>query len=396
MTQGPRRIVERDGVRFTLLGTAHVSRASAEEAAELAGREDYDAVALELCTTRHRAMRQPEQMADMNLFQVLREGKGGMVAANLFLGAYQRRLAEQLGTEPGAEMRAAEDAALEREAPVWLVDREVGATLRRVYRGLPWWQRMPLLAGLFGSLFSREEVSEEEVERLKEGDILESSFSELAERSATLYEKLVAERDRYMAQRLLEESAGAPQVREVLVVVGAGHLKGLAEALESMPRDRELRQSLETVPRPARWPKAIPWVIAGIILSGFAAGFYRSTEMGLAMIGDWVLINGTLSALGAAVALAHPVTIIGALLAAPLTSLNPTIGAGFVAAAIELLVRQPRVVDFQTLRDDVARAAGWWRNRVARTLLVFLFVTLGSAAGTYLGGARVFERLLTG
>ncbi len=397
MTQGPREIVTRNGVRYTLLGTAHVSRASAEEAAALAAEEHFDAVAIELCPTRHRAMREPEALAEMNLFRVLREGKAGMVAANLFLGAYQRRLAEQLGTEPGAEMRAAEDAAEARNKPVWLVDREVSITLKRVYRSLPWWQRLPLLSGLFASLFSRETVSEAEVEKLKEGDILESSFSELAERSAGLYEKLVAERDRYMAQRLLEETAAAKDSpREVLVVVGAGHLRGLAEALKEQDEDPELRRSLEATPRPARWPSVLPWVVVAIILSGFAAGFYRSTELGLAMVGDWILINGTLSALGATLALAHPVTIVGALLAAPLTSLNPTIGAGFVAAAIELVVRQPRVADFQSLRDDVAQARGWWHNRVARTLLVFLFVSIGSAAGTYLGGARVFEHLLTG
>lgn len=397
MTQGPREIVTRNGVRYTLLGTAHVSRASAEEAAALAAEEHFDAVAIELCPTRHRAMREPEALAEMNLFRVLREGKAGMVAANLFLGAYQRRLAEQLGTEPGAEMRAAEDAAEARNKPVWLVDREVSITLKRVYRSLPWWQRLPLLSGLFASLFSRETVSEAEVEKLKEGDILESSFSELAERSAGLYEKLVAERDRYMAQRLLEETAAAKDSpREVLVVVGAGHLRGLAEALKEQDEDPELRRSLEATPRPARWPRVLPWVVVAIILSGFAAGFYRSTELGLAMVGDWILINGTLSALGATLALAHPVTIVGALLAAPLTSLNPTIGAGFVAAAIELVVRQPRVADFQSLRDDVAQARGWWHNRVARTLLVFLFVSIGSAAGTYLGGARVFEHLLTG
>ncbi|MDQ2070633.1 TraB/GumN family protein [Natronospira bacteriovora] len=394
---GPQRVVEREGVRYTLLGTAHVSRASAEEAAAMAGEARFDAVALELCETRHRAMRDPAALADMDLFQVFREGKGGMVAANLMLGAYQRRLSEQLGTEPGAEMREAEDAARERDARVWLIDREVGITLKRVYRAHRWWERLPLLAGLFASLLSREKVSEEDIEQLKQGDVIESSFRELAEHSGILHEKLVAERDHYMAQRLLAEvEAAGHKPREVLVVVGAGHLEGLARTLETTRRDAQAEAALSAMPPKARWPRLIPWAVAAIIISGFVMGFMRSPELGLRMAADWVLINGGLSALGAAAALAHPLTIVGAMLAAPLTSLNPTIGAGFVAAALELTFRKPRVADFQALRDSVTHWSGWWRNRVARTVLVFLFVTLGSAAGTYLGGFRVFEHLLTG
>lgn len=396
MTQqpGPMEIVERDGVRYTLLGTAHVSRASAEEAAALAADPRFDAVAVELCETRHQSMRDPNRLAKLDLFQVLREGKAGMVAANLVLSAYQRRLSEQLGTEPGDEMRRAEDAALERAVPVWLVDREIGTTLRRAYRAHRWWERMPLIMGLFGSLLKREEISSEEIERLKEGDVLETSFRELAQYSGQLHEKLIAERDEYMAQRLLAETAAAAsRPTEVLVVVGAGHLKGLSEALRNAPRDESRESELATTPAPARWPRLIPWAVVAIILAGFAMGFARSPDLGLRMAGDWVLINGGFSALGAAAALAHPLTILGSMLAAPLTSLNPTIGAGFVAAGIELWLRKPRVADFQCLRDDVAHWSGWWRNRVARTLLVFLFVTLGSAAGTYFGGFRVFGHL---
>jgi len=394
--EGPRQVVERDGVRYTLLGTAHVSRASAEEARELAADPRFDAVAIELCQTRHQAMHDPDHLAKLDLFQVFRQGKAGMVAASLALGAYQRRLSEQLGTEPGAEMRWAEEAAKERGADVWLVDREVGTTLKRVYRSQKWWQRMPMITALFASLLSREQVSADDVERLKEGDVVENSFRELAEQSPALHEKLVAERDQFMAQRLLAETEDrAEKPKEVLVVIGAGHLRGLAEALREHPRNPGLEAELATMPPRARWPRYIPWIVAGVIITGFAVGFYRSPELGLRMAGDWVLINGGLSALGAAAALAHPVTIIGSMLAAPLTSLNPTIGAGFVAAAIELTVRRPRVADFQNLRDQVAHWTGWWRNRVARTLLVFLFVTLGSAAGTYLGGFRVFEHLLS-
>jgi pheromone shutdown-related protein TraB len=395
-TDGPRRIIERDGTRFTLVGTAHVSRHSADEVQRLITSGDYDAIAIELCPSRHAALANPDAMAEMDLFRVIREGKVGMVAASLALGAYQQRLAEQFDIEPGAEMRVAIKAADEAGLPLQLVDREIGITLRRVYRGAPWWQRMSLLSGLLASLFSSEKITEEDIERLKQGDILESTFAEFASRSRVLYKPLIEERDHYMALRL-EQERRRHQPKNVLVVLGAGHLDGVTGLLEApAPAQPEAELTrLETVPPTARWIRALPWVVVAVIIGGFIAGFMRSTELGMQMVVDWVLINGTLSAAGAAAALAHPLTVIAAFIAAPLTSLNPTIGAGLVVATVELTLRRPYVRDFSRLRKDVAHITGWWRNRVSRVLLVFLFATLGSAAGTYIAGFRIFERLVS-
>ncbi|WP_428348256.1 TraB/GumN family protein [Methylonatrum kenyense] len=393
--QGPRDIVDLGQCRYTLLGTAHVSRASAEEVAELIQSGEFDAVAIELCQTRHRSIVDPDAMARMDLFQVIRSGKAGMVAASLALGAFQQRVAEQSGIEPGAEMRMAISEAEKAGIPVLLVDREVGVTLKRVYRSVPWWQRMGLISGLFASLLSRQTVSEEEIERLKQGDVLESTFNEFAAQSEALYRPLIAERDRFMALRLVEKNP-AGRYRNVLVVIGAGHLKGLGEHLRAeLPADPEPeRRSLEATPPPSKWTGYIPWIIVALVLAGFVIGFSRNFELGMELITDWFLINGTLSALGVALAWGHPGTVIAAFFAAPLTSLNPTIGAGFVAAGVELYLRRPTVSHFASLRQDVARLRGWWTNRVSRTLLVFLFATLGSAAGTYIAGFRIFERLV--
>jgi pheromone shutdown-related protein TraB len=386
--------ITQNGTRYTLVGTAHVSRASAEEVTSLIDSGRFDAVAVELCQSRYDAITQPEAMGQLDIFQVLREGKAGMVAASLALGAYQQRLAEQFGIEPGAEMKAAIQSAQRDNLPVLLIDREIGVTLKRIYRRTRWWQRLALVSGLIGSLISRERVTEEEIERLKEGDILESTFAEFAERSATLYDTLIRERDRYMAARLQEERSRRA-LSEVLVVIGAGHMSGLAEHLDNPVADptRE-RAELSRMPPRSRWPGLIPWIVVALVLTGFVIGFSRSSELGWQLVLDWVLINGTLSALGAAIAGAHPLAIITAFVAAPLTSLNPTVGAGIVVASVELAVRRPKVSDFEQLRRDVAHLRGWWRNRVARTLLVFMFATLGSAIGTYVAGFRIFERLV--
>jgi pheromone shutdown-related protein TraB len=396
MTESPHALagqpleqLERDGVRYTILGTAHVSKISADAVLHLIETGDFDSVAIELDATRHAALVNPDSWAKLDLFKVIRQGKAGMVAANLALSAFQQRIAEQFGVEPGAEMRAAIKATAEAGLPLLLIDRDIGITLKRVYRNIPWWQRTTLFAGLIASVFSSEKITEADIEKLKSGDMLEATFSEFAESSARLYEPLIAERDRYMAAKLREQTA-LRQVRKPLVVVGAGHLKGLVAQLAHDPTPpSEVRSALEVIPPASGWPKLIPWLIVAFILSGFVIGFSQSPELGRDLLSFWFIVNGGLSALGALIAAAHPLTVAGAFIAAPFTSLNPFIGVGFVSAFIELWLRKPSVGDFRTLRSDVTKAKGWWRNRVARVFLVFFLTTLGSVIGTWVGGARV-------
>jgi pheromone shutdown-related protein TraB len=393
-TEEPRVDVRLGDSKLTLLGTAHVSRASADKVSALLRNGDYDAVAVELCPSRYEALMDPDSLARMDLLSVIRQGRVYMVMANLALAAYQQRLADQLGIEPGAEQRAAVALARERHLPVLLVDREIGVTLKRVAANLVWWKRLGLFAGLLATLLTRQEIAEEEIERLKEGDVLETTFAELAENRRDLYAPLIDERDRYMAARLCEEIAATGH-ENLLAVLGAGHLKGVARYLKEVSeRDPKAEiAELDRLPRPKRWPKILPWTLVALIVSGFVYGFAQSPELGWHVVLDWVLINGGLSALGAGIAAAHPVTVATAFLAAPLTSLNPTVGAGMVTGAVELYLRKPRVGDFGQLRQDTTEVGGWWRNRVSRVLLVFLLSTLGSAIGTYAAGLRIFDRL---
>lgn len=389
-TSGPLKTVTVGNTHYTLLGTAHVSAESAEDVRTLIDSGTFDAVAIELCDARHYSMNNPDAMGEQDLFQVFKQGKAGMVAASLALGAFQQRIAEQSGIQPGAEMRAAVEACQSRALPLLLVDRDVGITLKRIYRNVPWWQRFSLFSGLIGSVMSRQDVSKEDIEKLKEGDMLEATFSEFAAESEALYTPLIRERDRYMALRLAED-APPGRYKNVLVVLGAGHLKGTVEHLEAPLPDRPSveREALEATPPPSKLWKATPWLITLLVLTGFVIGFSRNTELGWQLVIEWFLINGILSAGATIIALAHPVTVIATFFAAPLTSLNPTIGAGFVAAGVELFMRKPKVRDFSTLRHDVTELKGWWKNRVSRTLLVFLLATLGSAIGTWVAGFRI-------
>jgi pheromone shutdown-related protein TraB len=389
----PVREITRDGVHYVLLGTAHVSRASVEAVVSMAGSGEYDAIAVELCPARHQALTKQQQWKDMDLYRIIREKKAGLVMANLALGAYQRRIAEQFGIEPGAELKAAADAAEAHDLPLQLIDRDLATTLKRSYRAVPWYKRMMLSAGLVMSTVSSDEIDEEQIEKLKEGDILESTFTEFAEQSPELYEALIGERDRFMAARLRQENTNN-EGKRILVVIGAGHLDGLAKYLESDQQDPQTEvDELSHLPPSSSWIKFVPWLIAAAVFTGFWIGFSRSPELGWELVTLWVVINGGLAALGALIARAHPLTILSAMVAAPLTSLNPAVAAGMVTGLVESALRKPKVSDLEALRDDVTTLKGWFKNPATRILLVFFFSNLGSAIGTWVAGFKIFGAL---
>ncbi len=389
--------VQRDGVEYVMLGTAHVSRSSVDAVEALLAHERFDAVAVELCDSRAQGMRDPEAFKQMDLFKVIRQGKAGMVAASLVLSTFQKRLADQSGILPGAEMKAAMDGADRRDLPLWLIDREVGTTLKRAWRSVGFWQRFGLLGGLLASVFEREEIEQQEIEKLKQGDLLESAFSEFASESKPLYESLIGERDSYMAARLREEAArsATAEPRRVLVVIGAGHLKGLTTLLREQQADPAATvAALSTTPPQARWPK---WLAAGLVLLVFAAiayAFHRNAALGTQALLAWVLFTGGFAALGAVAAGGHPLSILAAFIAAPIKPFRPGIPAGGISAMAEAWVRHPRVADFDTLRDDIVHWSGWWKNRVARTLLNFFLVSAGTIIGEYSAGIHIFNSLV--
>jgi pheromone shutdown-related protein TraB len=389
----PHAIVERDGVRYTLLGTAHVSRASidAVEAAIASGR--YDAIAVELDTQRHRALTDPDALAKLDLFQIIREGKIGLVAANLALAAYQRRLAEQLGVEPGAELKAAAMGAKQRDLPLYLIDRDVGTTLKRAWSGLGFWGRSKLMAGLAASLFVDEQVEEHDIEKLKQGDLLESSFGEFAAETPQLFEAVIAERDRYMAAKLRACSL-AEKPKEVLAVVGAGHLKGLTTALtEGRDDPGQVTTTLDKVPEGSK----VPWltlIFATALLGAFGWGFYHGGfNLGAKLVLDWVVITAIGGALGSALAGGHPLSILGAAVASPITPLIPALSSGMVSAFIEAWLRKPTYQDMLNLRTDTSTVKGWWRNRFARVFVNFVLANTGTSIAAWIAGANLIHKL---
>lgn len=384
--------VERDGVHYTLLGTAHVSHQSTEAVREAVSSGEFDAIAIELDPQRHDALFNPDAMANLDLAKVMRENKVAMFAANLALAAYQRRLAEQLGIEPGAELKAASTEAKALDLPVHLIDREIGITFKRAMQRLKFMDRMKIGGGMITSLFADEEVSESHIENLKEGDMLEASFGDFAKESPALYSALIDERDQYMAAKLRQLEGG----KKVLAVVGAGHLKGIAHYLaneQALPADT--LPALDAVVS----KRKIPWVtlvISALVIGGIVWGFtHGGFSKGMDLIVLWSAWTAGLAAVGAALAAAHPLSVIVAALVAPFKPFRPGMPAGMFSGLTELKMRNPTYADFMSLRNDAQTVKGWYSNRVCRVILVFMLTNFGMMAGEWIAIARGAKHLFS-
>ncbi|MDH3786404.1 MAG: TraB family protein, partial [Acidobacteriota bacterium] len=281
-------------------------------------------------------------------------------------------------------------AADEQEIPVTLADRPVRITLLRAWRSMGFWQRTRLSAELLASVFSDAELSEEDLRRLKSRDMLNELMSEMAGQLPTLKRVLIDERDLYLADRI-RDSEG----QTVVAIVGAGHLEGIVQTLHDKP-DVDLEE-ISKIPAPSPWGRVIAWGIPTLIVAAIITiGVTKGSSVAGQNLGYWVLANGIPSALGALLALAHPFTIIAAFLAAPLTSLNPAIGAGYVTGLVQTWVSPPQVKDFQTVVDDASRFSMWWKNRVLRVILATILPMFGSVLGTFVGGWHIFQNLFGG
>lgn len=370
--------IDLPGKTVYLVGTAHVSQRSVEEVREAVETLLPDTVCVELDPQRLESLRDPNRWKDLNLVAALRGGKGPFLLANLALSSFQRRMGLQTGVKPGAELLEAVVAAEERGAAVELVDRPIRTTLLRAWRYTGFWKKMSLTSALLASAFESPELDEADLAALREKDALSALLEEVGEALPAAKAILIDERDRYMAAKI-QRAPG----KTVLAVVGAGHLPGISRELLADVPDGELA-ALDAVPPKPPLSRAIPWLIPGIVLALFVFGFFFGDATTVREAAwAWVLANGSLAALGALVALGHPLSIAAAFVAAPITSLNPTVGAGMVTGVVQAWVGKPRVRDLESLLDDLTHWRGWWANRVSRVLLVFFFSNLGSSIGTF-------------
>jgi pheromone shutdown-related protein TraB len=363
-----------DDKEFMILGTAHVSRESAEKVASIIQEERPDTVCVELCQSRYQSIRQKDRWLDMDIVRVIKDKKAFLLLTNLLLASFQKRIAKKLDINPGQEMIQAIKSADETGANIELVDRDIRVTLSRTWSAMGFLGKLKLMFHLLLSLGQVDDIKEEDIERMKQEDILESLLAEVGKSLPVLKSILIDERDMYLSQKI-RQSPG----KKILAVVGAGHVAGIKRNWDS---EIDLRE-LEIIPPKKKITAALKWIIPAAIIALFIYGFSRGgAGAGSNMILLWIMANGILAGLGALLALAHPYTILSSVLAAPLTSLNPMIAAGWVSGLVEAFSRKPKVKDLESLHDDILTVRGFWKNNVTRILLVVVFTNFGSMLGT--------------
>ena len=380
---------------ITLIGTAHVSAESVAEVENTIRELKPDSVAIELDEKRADSIRNKDKYRELDIVKVLRRGEGFLLLANLVLSSFQRRMGHNVGVNPGDEMLAAMRVADELGIPSVMADRAIQVTLKRAWAKNSFWGKCKLLATLLSSAFSKEDMSAQDIENIKEKNEMDSMMNELADYMPVVKEVLIDERNIYLAQHIWDSPGN-----KVVAVLGAGHLDGVVENLEKIAAGgteaQKIAESLteiDQIPTKGVGAKLLGWIIPIAIICLIVAGFiYGGTQLGTKMIKSWILWNGACAAILTLLAAGHPVTIVVAFLSAPITSLCPFIGCGFVTAIVQAFVCKPKVRDMETLQDDVT-FTGFYKNRILRILLIFILSSLGSSVATFISGADIIGSL---
>jgi pheromone shutdown-related protein TraB len=377
-----------DGREIFLVGTAHVSQGSVDLVRQVIENEKPDCVCVELDDKRYQALSGRKRWESLDLKEIIKKKQLSTLLVNLILSSYQKKLGMQLGVMPGAELLQATREAEKHSIPVSLCDRDVRVTLRRAWHGTSFFKKGYLLATLLLSLFDTTELTEEKLEELKKKDVLSELMSELGEAMPVLKRVLIDERDIYLAEKI-KMSAG----RKLVAVVGAGHVEGIKKRIDE--DHSKAMSEISKFPPVSSWVKALGWAIPLFIIGSLAAiGIQKGSSAAGANLLYWILANGIPSAIGALLAWAHPLTIASAFAAAPVTSLTPVIGAGYVTAFVQVMVRPPVVREFETVGEDMSTITGWWRNKLLRVFLAFLLPGFGSLIGTWIGGVEIISNLM--
>jgi pheromone shutdown-related protein TraB len=379
-------VLEIDGREFILVGTAHVSRESADLVREVIEKERPDCVCIELDAQRFEALSHRQRWENLDLRQIIRQRQLAPLLANLVLASYQKKLGGALGVMPGTELLEAARTAQQHDIPVALCDRDVRITLRRAWGSMSLWNKSKLLAALLTSIVDHPEIDEAELRRIRNQDVISELMRELGEELPSVKTTLIDERDAYLAHKIL-----AAEGERVVAVVGAGHVAGIRDAL--LARRTVDIDAISQIPPVSPIWKWLGWGLpAAVLLAVVWIGLQHGAAVAGQQLLFWIATTGGLTAVGAALSLGHPLVVVSSFAVAPITALSPVLGAGHVLALLQAYLVPPKVLEFERVADDFAAPAQWWRNRLLRIFLVFVLTTFGALAGNYIGLAEMFSK----
>jgi len=371
-----------NGKEITIIGTAHISSESVEEVKQALLEIQPDTVAIELDDERYKSMTEKKNWQDMDIVDIIKKKKVGFLVAQMILSSYQRKIAQNLKLNVGEEMSTAIQYSKENHTKLLMIDRNIQTTLLRIWHNLGWFEKVKMLTELLSSMFEND-VKEEDIEALKQGDMLQSALTEISKQFPQIAETLIFERDRIMAYKLTHA-----QGSKIVAVVGAAHLPGIQKNLLNSNSISDLM----IVPK-KKGGNLTAWIFPLFIVGLIALSIINSPGLAVDTILRFILINGSLAALGTLIALGHPLSILTAFVMAPIGVLSPFLATGWFAGLMEAWIHKPKVEDFMNLQDDVLHIKGYWTNRVARILLVVLLANIFASLGSIVYSIDLIKNL---
>lgn len=378
------KVIFSDERTLTLVGSAHISQESVEDVKTAIEEVNPDSICIELDSDRwdkyHRSAEQREKMENFDLVKLIKQGKFFLLIVNLILSTFQKRMSKNTTKgKVGMEIISAGEIAREKDIPLTFADRNVSTTLKRAWSNSSLWTKMKLIASLFASIFDRSDISEKELEELKQTDNIDRMLTEMSKALPTVKEVLIDERDVYLASKIYN----APGENK-FVVVGKGHMKGLLANLEKLDK-KEIdidTSSLEITK--AKKVNVFEYFIPVLLMSVLCAiGVRKGAEMGLEAFCIWVGCNAIVSTLGAVITFSHPVTWIVTAITSPIAALAPVLGVGMFSSITEATFRKVRVKDVENVQEDIPYFKMWYKNRILHTFLVFILTSIFSGIGSF-------------
>lgn len=367
-----------------LIKTAHVSKNSKEDVIKYFNEIHPDTICIELDSDRYKNITSKDRWQNTDIFKIIKEGKVGILLVSIILSAYQKKMALSLDSTSGAEMMAGIELAKENNIELALIDRPINVTFKRIWQSLSFKEKINLLASIISSIFEKEEISEKDLESLKEQEALDLALEEVAKELPNVKKTLVDERDMYLAQSI-KQTKGT----NVMVIIGAAHAKGIQKYINE---DIDLNKLVELKKKKT---SLLKWIIPIAIISMIILTLFINKDVGINQIKTWILVNGTLSAFGTLLCLGHPLSILTAFIMAPITSLNPLLSSGLFAASVEAFVRKPKVKDFESIANDSLNFKGFIKNKVTKVLLIFILANLFSTIGTFVSGIGIVSSFIS-
>lgn len=369
-----------------LLGTAHVSKISKEEVLKAIDDIKPDTICIELDQRRYNSLNNPKKWEEMDIIDVIKKKQTGFLLANLILSSYQKRVATKVQSQSGIEMITAISEAKKRNIHLELVDRDIQTTFSRIYHKHNLWQKAKLIVSLISAIFDDEEINDSDIEALKKQDILDMALKDVEKAFPVVSEVLIDERNKILAHNI--KNAGG---NKILAIVGAAHIPGI---LNYINEDYDINEINNKVIKP-KTSKIKGWIIPIIIVLMILITCFKNFDEAKNQILVWLIFNGGLSALGAMLALAHPLSIITAFIVAPITSLNPLLAAGWFAGLMEAHLRKPKVNDLTNIDEACNSIKGLYQNRFTHVLIVVILANVGSTLGTFIAGLDIFKTFIS-